>query len=92
MSKKIPEFKNYKEEAEFWDTHSFSDYWDDLPDTSLTYTPSAINKEVMTVRVDPSLKKAIKTIADKKELTYSSLVRSWLVLCVREELDEKYTV
>ena len=27
-NKHIPEFKSYDEMAEFWDTHSLSDYWD----------------------------------------------------------------
>jgi hypothetical protein len=26
--KHIPEFKSYEEMAEFWDTHSLGDYWD----------------------------------------------------------------
>jgi len=30
MTKKIPKFKNYKEEAKFWDTHDISDYIDEM--------------------------------------------------------------
>jgi CopG antitoxin of type II toxin-antitoxin system len=27
---KIPKFKSKDEEAKFWDTHSFADYWDEF--------------------------------------------------------------
>ena len=33
----IPKFKNYKEEAEFWDTHSLADYWDEWKDVDLVF-------------------------------------------------------
>lgn len=26
---RIPEFHNYEEEAEFWDTHDFSEFWNE---------------------------------------------------------------
>ena len=32
---KIPRFKNYEEEAEFWDTHSVADFLDELEEVEL---------------------------------------------------------
>ena len=32
---KIPKFKSIEEEAEFWDTHSFADYWDEFKPVDL---------------------------------------------------------
>ena len=32
---KIPRFKNYEEEAEFWDTHSVGDFLDELEEVEL---------------------------------------------------------
>ena len=90
-SKIIPKFKNYKEEAAFWDTHSFADYWEDsVEDVKVKYDSKRVSKEVMTLRVDPVLKKSIESIAKKKSLTYSSLVRAWLVDRVREEVETEY--
>jgi len=78
--KTIPKFNNYKEEAEFWDMHSFADYWEDSKDIlKVKYAPKKISKEVMTLRIDPALKKSIENMAEKKSLTYSSLIRTWLV-------------
>lgn len=34
---KIPEFKNYDEEAEFWDTHSFVDFEDELEEVEMVF-------------------------------------------------------
>jgi len=33
-NKKIPRFKSDKEAAEFWDTHSSADYWDQMKDVT----------------------------------------------------------
>ena len=32
----IPEFATREEEAEFWDTHDFTDYWDELEPANVT--------------------------------------------------------
>jgi hypothetical protein len=31
---KIPKFKSVEEEAKYWDTHSFADYWDEFKSLS----------------------------------------------------------
>ena len=45
---KIPDFKTAEEEAEFWETHSVSDYWDEF---------KPVKEEL-----DPKLKAKIKFI------------------------------
>ena len=87
---KIPEFSDHKEEAAFWDSHSFADYWEEMPDIKVNYDPLSVNKEVMTVRVDPALKKSIEDIAKGYSLTPSSLIRMWLVGKVKEDPHGKY--
>ena len=36
----IPEFKSEEEMAEFWDTHSIADYWEDLEEVELLWDPA----------------------------------------------------
>ena len=36
----IPEFATREEEAEFWDTHDFTDYWDELEPANVTVSPN----------------------------------------------------
>ncbi len=38
--KKLPYFETRKEAAEFWDTHSSADYWDELEEVELKLDPS----------------------------------------------------
>jgi hypothetical protein len=42
----IPEFASRQEEAEFWDTHDFGDYWDDWQPVSVAErTAGALKSE-----------------------------------------------
>ena len=85
MSKpKIPTFSSVQEEAEFWDTHVLSDYLDELEIVSGGYQPTPGEvKTVMTIRVAPSLKEQIETIARSYDIPASSLVRMWIVEKIR---------
>ena len=57
MTKKIPKFKNYKEEARFWDTHDISDYIDEMKFVDVEFIPRQKREESMTIRIEPELKK-----------------------------------
>ena len=35
--KQIPAFNSYEEMAEFWDTHSLADYWDQTEPAAATW-------------------------------------------------------
>ena len=35
---RIPEFANYREEAEFWDTHDFMDFEDELRPVEVVFS------------------------------------------------------
>ena len=36
----IPRFATREEEAEFWDTHDFTDYWDELEPANVLFSPN----------------------------------------------------
>lgn len=36
----IPHFATREEEAEFWDTHDFTDYWDALEPANVGFSPN----------------------------------------------------
>lgn len=78
--KPIPEFKSYKEEAEFWDTHDTTEYFD--MENAYMVTPK--KTEVLTVKLSDSDKTALKRIAHTKRLSSSALVRSWIVEHINE--------
>lgn len=78
MTNKIPNFKNYKEEAEFWDTHSFADYWDQFKDADLIVNLNKPKTESLVLRIQKDLKLKLNKIAKQKGVTVSTLSRIWL--------------
>lgn len=84
--KKIPAFKNEDEEAEFWETHDFTDYYDM---SKAIVNPAFPNLKpstrTMTIRVPQALIDDLKMIANKKDVPYQSMVKIFLDEKVREE-------
>lgn len=76
---KIPEFKSIEEEAKFWDTHSFADYWDELEDVDIVREVDKPRKETLVLRVQKNFKDRLKKTARKKGLNVSTLARMWLM-------------
>ncbi len=76
---KIPKFKNREEEAKFWDTHSFADYWDEFKEVDLIVELHKPKSETIIVRLQKGLKGKLDKIAKSKGLNMSSLARLWLM-------------
>lgn len=89
MNKKIPKFKSYKEEAKFWDSHNVTDYLPELKPVKLEYNPKAFKKEVLTIRIQPALKKRVEKIALSLGVNISTLIRIWLVDKLKESKYKK---
>ncbi len=84
---KIPDFKNREEEAKFWDTHSFADYWDEWKDVDLVVELNKPCEETLIIRLQKSLKQKLEQLATKKGLSASSLAR----ILLAEKLKVGYT-
>lgn len=78
-TKKLPKFKNIKEEAEFWDSHDVTDYLAHDKPIKAVYKPKVERKETMSIRMSPSLKKEVDKIAKGYDISSSSLLRMWVV-------------
>ncbi len=77
--KTIPNFKNIKDEADFWDSHDIGDFMGDFKIVNGSYEPSGETKTTMTIRLDDGLKKRVEEIAKGYDISTSSLVRMWMV-------------
>lgn len=75
---RIPKFKSLEEEARFWDTHSFADYWDEFEDVDLVVELHKPKEETLVVRLQKDMKERLERIAKTKGLNISSLARMWL--------------
>lgn len=80
--KKIPQFNNYTELAEFWDTHSTADYWDEMEEVEFEFSPDARRRYL--VAVDPSLLQRVRQMANRRGLATESLVNLLLEQRLRQ--------
>jgi hypothetical protein len=70
--------------AEFWDTHSVADYWDELESVEPSEKP--LPRRVITLRLDPKAAEALQALARKRGTNYSTLARVWLAERLKTEL------
>jgi hypothetical protein len=73
-----------REVADFWDTHSAADYWDELSPVSTEERPAA--REVVTLRLDPKAARALRAVARRRGVSYTALAREWISERLRKEL------
>lgn len=74
--KKIPKFKTDDEAARFWETHRFEDYSKDTKDAEIRFIKRP--KKTVALRLDPDDIKSVEKIAERKGLSYTSLLRMWI--------------
>ena len=62
--------------AEFWNTHSLADYWDQTEPADFEFDPKA--RRHYLVAVDPDLMTRIRAVAQRRGLQTESLINLWL--------------
>jgi predicted DNA binding CopG/RHH family protein len=71
-NKRLPEFKNYEEMGEFWDTHSLADYWDQTELAEFVISEQVRRRYV--VRIDRDLLNRVQRVAQVRGVSTESLV------------------
>lgn len=84
--KSIPKFKTIKEEAEFWSTHDSTDYIDWSKAQNTIFPNLKPSTESISIRLPSSLLANIKTLANKKDVPYQSLMKIFLSEKIKQEL------
>ena len=74
---RIPAFKSIEEEAKFWDTHSFADYWDEFGSVNVRFAKNL--SEGVTVRFDPVTSNKLRVEAHQKGIGPTTLIRMWVM-------------
>jgi predicted DNA binding CopG/RHH family protein len=82
---KIPKFKSYKEEAEFWDKHEFTEFWDEFKPIKVKFAKNL--SEALSVRLDPKTLSELRKQAAKKGIGPTTLARMWIL----EHLEQSRT-
>ena len=80
--KQIPSFNSYEEMAEFWDTHSLADYWDQTEPAAFEVAPEARRRYL--VAVDREVLARIQRLARTRGVSIESLVNLLLEQRLRE--------
>ncbi len=81
MNKKLkpaPKFDDEAEERQFWETHDSSDYvdWSKAKQVSLPNLKPTTTS--ISLRLPSSLLDQIKIAANKRDVPYQSLIKTWL--------------
>jgi predicted DNA binding CopG/RHH family protein len=85
--KKIPEFQNIEEEADFWNNHDSGDYIDWSQAKKTVFPNLKSSTEPISLRLPSSLLARIKELANEKDVPYQSLMKVYLSDQVKRELE-----
>ena len=75
---RIPEFASRAEEAEFWDTHDATDYWDELKPVDVRFAKN-VSGGIISVRLDLETLQQLRALAEEKRIGSTELVRTWIL-------------
>lgn len=78
MKIKIPRFENEDQEREFWATHSPLDYYDSSRPRQSLFPNLKPSLRSVSIRLPEDMLNELKTLANKKDVPYQSLVKIFL--------------
>lgn len=85
-TKSVPRFKSEDAERRFWADQDPADYFDVDKPVRADLSNLKPSTKIITVRMPAHLLRALKLIANKKDVPYQSLLKVYLAEKVKEEL------
>src|SRR2546430_10778054 len=79
----IPAFNSYEEEANFWDTHSITDFKGETELVKVRAT-RGLSANVQ-VRFDPETDQELEAIARERGMKKATLIRTWVLERLRQD-------
>lgn len=79
---RIPKFASREEEAEFWDTHDITDYWDELEPVKVRFS-DRIDHGVVVVFKSEIFDKLFE-MADERGVFPDVLIHEWVAKGMKE--------
>ncbi len=83
-AKVTPKFKTEAEERAFWESHDSSDYVDWKKAQPVTMPNLKPSTKTISLRLPEGLLESIKIEANKRDMPYQSLIKSWLADDVKQ--------
>ncbi|MDX2253761.1 MAG: BrnA antitoxin family protein [Nitrospira sp.] len=87
--KKRPTFKSEKQETEFWASHDSTEYVDYSKSRQMVFPRLKPSTETISLRLPKSLLDQLKTIANKRDVPYQTLLKLFVLERVQAELHHK---
>jgi predicted DNA binding CopG/RHH family protein len=76
--KTIPKFENEAEERAFWESHDSTDYLDWSKAKKASFPNLKPSSTAISLRLPNGLLERIKIAANKRDVPYQSLIKTWL--------------
>lgn len=86
--KRVPRFRNEKEEFEFWATHDSTEYINYSKSKRVMFPNLKPSTRTISIRLPESLIEHLKVLANKRDIPYQSLLKMFLIEKVEEEFKE----
>lgn len=83
---KVPRFRDEREMAEFFDTHSLADYIEDTERCDDVFIRPKLTP--VSLKMDPNLIKKLKMMAKRRGISYNAYIRYLLSKGLEEEFRE----
>jgi predicted DNA binding CopG/RHH family protein len=90
--KKIPRFRGEDGEAKFWTVHDSTEYVDYSKAKRPLFPKLKPSTETISLRLPKSLLENLKVLANKRDIPYQTLLKSFLADRVEEELRGKTVI
>ena len=84
--KEIPNFKNETEEREFWAENDSTEFVDWKTAESVILPKLKPTTRTISIRISASMLDKIRLVANKRDVPYQSLIKSFLQERIDEEL------
>ncbi|TGN16860.1 BrnA antitoxin family protein [Leptospira bandrabouensis] len=85
IKKKIPKFKSADEEIEFWDKNDATDFFNFQNLEKISFPNLKPSTKMISLRLPEALLERLKTLANKNDVPYQSLIKILLSEKVNEE-------
>ncbi len=86
----LPKFRAEKDAADYFETHSAADVWDQLPQAEPAKASKALEKSIRerhsTAKSPISIRLACEQIAAAKSVVYQTQLRMWIAEGIKREV------
>jgi predicted DNA binding CopG/RHH family protein len=84
--KPLPVFKSEEEEREFWATHDSMDYIDWSKAERVVFPNLKASARTISLRLPETMIENLKLLANKRDVPYQSLLKTFLAERLKEEM------